>query len=140
MEAVIEVQDESEARALLHRFSSFFDGVVVELRVSLPRSTSDRVLELRLLAQEIGSSVSDDGWRSVTLRVEELTSYLFSEDRTSHLELSDGLGLHVLPGGAWLVDLAPYTEADVPVADRLANSAQFCVGRRLFAAVEPYRE
>ena len=137
---MIELQDESAARGLLRRFSNFDDGLLVEIGVEFPRGERTGTVELHILGQEPGSPAPDDGWRSVLLRLEACTTFLFSEDRTSYQVLADGLGLDRLPDGTWFVDLAPFTDADVPAADRRANSAQYCVGHRLFSAVEPYRK
>jgi hypothetical protein len=102
------VHDDLSIAALRERFSEFYDALLVELHLHLPRSARDRRALVRLVAQDC-----DGTWCSVAFAIEGLREFAISEGRTSSLVLSDGLGMHRVDGGVFL-DLAPFT--DQPVA------------------------
>jgi hypothetical protein len=121
---MIDLADQRSMDALLARFGGFFDAVLVEVVLKLPRDAGNRNATVRLLAQE-----QDGPWSSVALRSGGLREFKFSEGRVSNLVLSDGLGLHCLDDGVF-VDLAPFTEQPV-AADDLRRSHEYVFGGRV---------
>ena len=130
---MIDLTDQGAIDALLERFSSFYDAVLVEVHLELPRTSADRRATVRLLAQD-----SEGEWSSVTFVVESLTEFKFAEGRSSNLALSDGLGIHLVDGRAFL-DLAPYTESPAGIDD-LRRSSQYAAGASCSADVGAFRE
>jgi hypothetical protein len=130
---MIHLSDQVAIDALLERFSSFYDAVLVEVRLELPRRSSDRRATVRLLAQD-----GEGEWSSVTFAVEALSEFKFAEGRSSNLVLSDGLGVHLLDGRTFL-DLAPYTESPAGIDD-LRRSSQYVAGGSCSVDVGAARE
>ena len=130
---MIDLTDQGAIDALLERFSSFYDAVLVEVHLELPRSSGDRRATVRLLAQD-----SEGEWSSVTFVVQSLTEFTFAEGRSSNLVLSDGLGIHRIDGRTFL-DLAPYTESPAGIDD-LRRSSQYVAGGSCAADIGAFRE
>lgn len=114
------LDDQQAIDALLERFDAFFDAVLVEVSLILPRSANDRRATMRLLAESGGT------WWSVALTVVRPSEFKFVEGPSSNLVLSDGLGVHLVDGAVF-VDLAPYTDQSVS-AGELRRSHQYVIG------------
>jgi hypothetical protein len=125
---MIDLADQRSMDALRARFGGFFDAVLVEVVLKLPRNEGNRQATVRLLAQE-----QDGPWRSVAFTIGRLREFKLSEGRVSNLVLSDGLGLHRLDDGVF-VDLAPFTDQPVPVGD-LRRSYAYVFGETCSAEV-----
>ena len=130
---MIDLTDQGTIDALLERFSSFYDAVLVEVHLELPRTSGDRRATVRLLAQD-----REGEWSSVTFVVEPLTEFKFAEGRSSNLVLCDGLGIHLVDGRAFL-DLAPYAAAPAGIED-LRRSQQYVAGGSCAADIDAFRE
>lgn len=128
-----DLDDQATVDALLERFSGFYDAVLVGVVLDLPRTRQDRRAALRILAEERAGS-----WRTVVLSIKDLREFKFEEGRTSHLVLSDGLGIHLLQDGIF-VDLAPYTEAPVS-PEALPRSHMYAFGGSCSFEVTEVRE
>jgi hypothetical protein len=121
-----ELRTAADVQAFLDRFSQFFDAVLVEVQLMLPRTAGARRGAIRLLAQEAPMGEQEGQWRSVVLHVTGLSEFKFIEGQISNLVLSDGLNIHLLDGRCF-IDLAPYT--DQPVDESLLwRSGQYLVG------------
>jgi hypothetical protein len=130
---VIDLSDKGAIDALLERFSRFYDAVLVEVHLVLPRAARERRATARLIAEDVEGT-----WHSVSFVVEQLTEFAFAEGRSSNLVLSDGLGVHLVDGRTFL-DLAPYTEEPAGLDD-LRRSPQYIAGGSCEVEVEPFRE
>jgi hypothetical protein len=123
-----ELPDDHSVEAFLHRFGGFFDALIVEIRLLLPRTSAQRHAIVRLLAEERADAGEASVWRSVVLTVNGLTEFKLCEGPASYLVLSDGLRIHFLRGPRCLVDLAPVTDVDVPAEVSLKRSPHHLVG------------
>jgi hypothetical protein len=133
---VIKLNELDDARAFLERFGGFFDAVLVEIRLALPRESAHRYAQIRLLATD---SQSGGNWRSVSLKIDGLRAYRLTEGPDSYLVLSDGLEIHRIDDGRCLVDLSPNGRATTQVRGRV-DSDQFVSGSRCSYEVEDIRE
>ena len=130
--------DSTAALEIRERFSYFFDGLVD--RVELDR-LSDRREQRRAVVRVLAAESPSEDWYSITFELEGLRAFKLGEGRTSHIVLSDGLGIHHLPEGVFLdlapfVDLYPFTSADVN-PDLVWRSHQYLVGSSCTYRVEP---
>lgn len=107
--------------ALCERFSDFFDAILVEVVLHLPRRARDRRAELRLLAQD-----REETWWSVTFVLSLLSGYRLTEAPVSYLVLSDGLRV-VIHDQRTVIDLAP-DRNQVRADSELEQSPQYVVG------------
>ena len=116
-----ELRSQQAIDALQERFASFFDAVLVEVCLRLPRSVANRQATLRLIAEDATGS-----WVSVVFTITRVSEFKFVEGPSSNLVLSDGLGIHLIDDGIF-VDLAPYTDHPVDPGE-LRRSHQYVVG------------
>jgi hypothetical protein len=129
---VPELSDEAAVRALNERFAGFYDAVVVEFNLTLPRVAADRRATVRLIAAD-----ETGAWVSVILTISRVSEFKLIEGKSSNLVLSDGLRIHHLADEVF-VDLAPYSET-TDVND-LRRSHQYIVGGSCSVEVEEFRE
>ena len=132
---MVTLSSADQVRALLDRFGGFFDAVLVQVHLALPRESAGRHAVIRLLAQEpVAGGHSHDGWRFVVLRIDGLDAYRLTEGPDSYLVLSDGLQIR-LDEGRSVIDLSPRDRWPEQTTSAM-QSDQFVSGVRCSYKVE----
>jgi hypothetical protein len=125
---VMTVLEAGSAQEVLDHFGGFFDAVVVEIHIAMPRDLAGRHALVRLLAQDARVVGDEASWRSVTLRVNGLSAFKVIEGPACYSVLSDGLRVHPNAAAGFVVDLAPVTDAAWGGEPRFDRSNFYFVG------------
>ncbi len=104
-----ELRDAADVQTFLDRFGGFYDAIIVEILLVLPRAAAQRRATIRLLAHETAVAGQEPAWRSVLLHLTGLTDFKLIEGQISNQVLSDGLKIHLL-GDRCFIDMAPYSD------------------------------
>lgn len=133
-----ELRDAAVIQSFLDRFGGFYDAVIVELHLALPRAEAQRRATVRLLAEEVTVAEQGSQWRSVLFHLSGLTEFKLIEGRISNQVLSDGLRIHLLDGRCFL-DMAPYSD-QIDDENSLWRSGQYIVASDCSTEVTDVRE
>lgn len=103
---MITLNNATEARELCERFGGFLDAVLVDVHLSLPRTSGTRFGLVTLLVEVPGTG-RDSGWKTLVLRIDGLDGYRLTEGPETYLVLSDGLRIDGIDEGRCVVVLSP---------------------------------